>query len=129
MEKNNEVKKVAPLTTAKEESVIVKCERKYPEMTSEFKKILNEQYQLFCAKQLNYGPSNIAGGTLLQTKEDIKFSLTGIFFRINDKIQRIKQLVVLGEKDHVNESVDDTFKDLSIYGIIAQIVMREKWGK
>lgn len=114
----------------KEKSTAIKeCEDKFPEMTKEFKTILNEQYELFCKKQLNYGPSNIAGGTLLQTEDDVRFSLTGIFFRINDKIQRIKQLVVLGKQDNVGESIDDTFQDLSVYGVIAQIVKRDKWGK
>ena len=108
---------------------IKECETRYPEMTKEFKKILNEQYSLFCRKQLNYGPSNISGGTLLQTDEDVRFSLTGLFFRMNDKVQRLKQLVVLGKEDTVGESVDDTFQDLSVYGIIAQIVKRDKWGK
>jgi len=108
---------------------IKECEERYPEMTKEFKKILNEQYELFCRKQLNYGSSNISGGTLLETEDDLRFSLTGLFFRMNDKIQRIKQLVVLGKSDTVGESVDDTFQDLSVYGIIAQIVKRKKWGK
>lgn len=108
---------------------VKECEERYPEMTKEFKKIMREQYELFCRKQLNYGSSNIAGGTLLETDEDLKFSLTGLFFRMNDKIQRIKQLVVLGKSDSVGESVDDTFQDLSVYGIIAQIVKRKKWGK
>lgn len=110
-------------------SVIKECEGSYPEMTKEFKKILNEQYELFCRKQMNYGPSNISGGTLLQTEDDVKFSLTGLFFRMNDKIQRLKQLVVLGKQDTVGESIDDTYQDLSVYGIIAQIVKRGKWGK
>lgn len=110
-------------------TAVQECEKLYPEMTGEFKNILKEQYHLFCKKQLNYGPSNIAGGTLLQTPDDVKFSLTGIFFRINDKIQRIKQLVVLGKPDEVGESVEDTFHDLSVYSIIAQIVRRGKWGK
>jgi len=30
------------------------CEEKYPETTREFKKILKEQYEIFCRKQLNY---------------------------------------------------------------------------
>jgi len=110
-------------------SAVQECETMYPEMTSEFKKILKEQYHLFCKKQLNYGPSNISGGTPLQTDDDVRFSLMGIFFRTNDKIQRIKQLVVLGKKDEVGESVEDTFHDLSVYSIIAQIVRRGKWGK
>ena len=98
-------------------------------MTSEFKKIMEEQYQLFCKKQMNYGPSNISGGTSLRTEEDVKFSLMGLFFRMNDKVQRLKQLVVLGNDDTVGESIDDTYQDLSVYGIIAQIVKRQKWGQ
>lgn len=109
--------------------IIKEMEELYPEMTKEFKNIMREQYDTFCRKQKNYGPHNISGGTLLQTNEDIKFSLSGLFFRINDKIQRIKQLVVLGKEDAVGESVADTFQDLSVYGIIAQIVQRGKWGK
>jgi hypothetical protein len=105
------------------------CEKMYPEMTSEFKKIMEEQYQLFCKKQMNYGPSNISGGTSLRTEEDVKFSLMGLFFRMNDKVQRLKQLVVLGNDDTVGESIDDTYQDLSVYGIIAQIVKRQKWGQ
>ena len=98
-------------------------------MTSEFKKIMEEQYKLFCKKQMNYGPSNISGGTSLRTEEDVKFSLMGLFFRMNDKVQRLKQLVVLGNDDTVGESIDDTYQDLSVYGIIAQIVKRQKWGQ
>jgi len=104
------------------------CEEKYPETTKEFKKIIKEQYEIFCRKQLNYGPDNISGGTALKTNEDIRFSLMGLFFRMNDKVQRLKQLVVLGNQDTVGESVDDTYQDLSVYGIIAQIVKRQKWG-
>ena len=48
---------------------------------------------------------------------------------MNDKINRLKQLVVLGNKDQVGEAIEDTFQDLSVYGIIAQIVKNGKWGK
>jgi hypothetical protein len=110
-------------------SPIKECEGLYPEMTTEFKKILNEQYTIFCKKNLNYGPDNISGGSSLVTEEQRRFSLMGLFFRLNDKVQRIKQLVVLGKEDTVGESVTDTFQDLSVYGIMAQIVARGKWGK
>lgn len=105
------------------------CEAKYPEMTKEFKKILKEEYDLFCRKQLNYGPENIAVGTKCETDQEIKLSLTGIWFRMTDKINRLKQLVLLGNADVVGESIQDTYMDLSVYGIIAQIVTRGKWGK
>jgi len=105
------------------------CETNYPETCKEFKKILNEQYAMFCKKQKNYGPGNISVGTSLETADDIKLSLTGLWFRMNDKIQRLKQLIILGHNDEVGESEQDTFQDLSIYGIIAQIVSAKKWGK
>ena len=105
------------------------CEKHYPKMMKEYKKIMFEQYETFCKKQRNYGPHNISVGTSLETPDDIKLSLTGLWFRINDKIQRLKQLVILGQPDEVGESVQDTFQDLSIYGMIAQIVQNGKWGK
>lgn len=103
------------------------CEEKYPELTAEYKKIMMEQYVLFCKKHRNYGTSNINVGTQLETDADIKLSLTGLWFRINDKINRLKNLVVLGEPDTVGESVEDTLKDLSVYGIIGQIVQQGKF--
>jgi len=103
-------------------------EKEYPETASEFKKIQREQYALFCKKQMDYGPKNISVGTDLRNEEDVKLSLTGLWFRINDKIERLKQLVVF-DKAAQNEPMIDAFKDLSVYGIIAQIVYVKKWGK
>lgn len=110
-------------------NVVEYIESKYPEMTSEYKRIMEEGYQTFCRKQMNYGPDNISVGTVLKTDDDIKLSLTGIWFRVNDKIQRLKNLVVLGKQDQVGESIDDTLQDLGVYAIIAQIVKRKKWAK
>ena len=103
------------------------CETEYPKLTQEYKKIMMEQYILFCKKHRNYGCANINVGTNLETDADVKLSLTGLWFRMNDKIQRLKQLVVLGEPDTVGESITDTFQDLSVYGIIAQIVQQKKF--
>jgi len=105
------------------------CEKEYPKTCETFKQIMADQYVLFCKKQKNYGPGNISVGTDLRTDGDVKLSLTGLWFRINDKIQRLKQLIILGHKDNVGESELDTFQDLSVYGIIAQIVSAKKWGK
>ena len=117
------------MSTETQISATKQCEELYPETTAEFKKILKEQYDLFCRKQLNYGPDNISVGTKLITPEEIKLAQTGLWFRMNDKIQRLKQLVLLNKEDHVGESVQDTYSDLSVYGIIAQIVIRGKWAK
>lgn len=105
------------------------CEHMYPEMMKRFKEIQEEQYKLFASKQRNYGTGNISVGTSLETADDVKLSLTGLWFRLNDKIQRLKQLVVLGQPDEVGESLIDTYQDLSVYGIIAQLVKEQVWGK
>lgn len=109
--------------------VVAEVEGNYPQTTNRFKELMQEQYELFCLKQSNYGPDNISLGTTLEKKEDRKMSQMGLWFRMNDKIQRLKQLVLLGSKDNVGESVKDTYQDLSVYGIICQIVSEGKWGK
>jgi hypothetical protein len=112
-----------------QQSAIAYCEETYPQTCEEFKNILDEMYITFCKKQRNYGPGNISVGTSLESKDDVKLSLTGLWFRLNDKVQRLKQLVVLGQPDEVGESIQDTYEDISVYGIIAQIVQRGKWAK
>ena len=116
--------------TAKAESVIEQMEKEWPEMTKEFKKIQREQYELFLHKQHDYGPGNISVGTQLQTPEEIKLSLTGLWFRMNDKLQRVKTLLMTGRDSAVkDEPLEDAYLDVSNYGIMATIVSRDKWGK
>ncbi len=115
---------------SKAESVIDQMEREWPEMTDEFKKIQREQYELFLHKQHDYGPGNISVGTQLQTPEEVHLSLTGLWFRMNDKIQRLKNLLMSGKQNAVEgETVEDAYLDVSNYGIMATIVGRDKWGK
>lgn len=109
--------------------IVRNIEQEYPEMMQEYRRIMWHQYEVFCKKQTNYGPGNISLGTDLTKSEDVKMSLIGLWFRMNDKIQRLKNLVVLGKNDTVGESEIDTFQDLSVYGIIAQLVSNKKWAK
>ena len=113
----------------KNPAIVKQIEAEYPETTAEYMRIVMESYETFCLKQSNYGPSNISVGTNARSEDEIKLSLLGLFFRLNDKISRIKQLVVLGKQDNVGEAVDDTFQDMGVYAIIAQIVKRGVWGK
>tara|TARA_B100000035_G_scaffold163661_1_gene139416 strand:+ start:371 stop:772 length:402 start_codon:yes stop_codon:yes gene_type:complete len=93
------------------QDVVKYMERTYPEMTGEFLKIQSEQYELFCRKQYDYGPQNIAVGTILKTPEDIKLSLLGLWFRMNDKIERMKTLLLRnGENSVEGEPVTDSFQ-------------------
>jgi len=114
----------------KEESIIEQMEREWPEMTHEFKKIQREQYELFLHKQHDYGPGNISVGTQLLTEDEVHLSLTGLWFRMNDKIQRLKNLLMSGRENAVEgEPLEDAYLDVSNYGIMATIVSRSKWGK
>jgi len=117
-------------TDLKSRDVVTLMENEWPEMTEEFRKIQREQYVLFLHKQHDYGPGNISVGTNLQTKEEVKLALTGLWFRMNDKLQRVKTLL-LGEKKSAvqDEPLEDAYLDVSNYGIMATIVGRGKWGK
>ena len=109
-------------------SSITAMKEKYPEIAKAFEAIMKEEYELFAKKMLDYGKANIAVGTALESEEEVKLALTGLFFRMNDKVQRIKNIVVMGNKPNVqDETILDTFRDLSIYGVIAQIVATNKW--
>ena len=111
-------------------TVVEQMEFEWPQMTAEFQKIQREQYELFLHKQHDYGPGNISVGTQLQTEEEIKLSLTGLWFRMNDKIQRLKTLLMGGRESAVNgEPMEDAFLDVSNYGSMATIVKNGKWGK
>ena len=111
-----------------DEVAVQLMEQQYPKTTEEFKRLQQEQYELFCKKQMDYGPSNISVGTNLITEEEVKMSLTGLWFRMNDKIQRIKNLLMNNQKIN-NEPLEDSFLDVSNYGIMATIVKNGKWGK
>mgnify|MGYP003132494584 CR=1 FL=1 len=111
------------------EDIISKIEKEWPEMTKQFQAIQQEQYRLFCIKQNDYGTGNIAMGTMLDSPENIRLSLTGLIVRMNDKINRLLNLVVKNGEMPENEPISDSFMDLSVYGIMSQIVDKGKWGK
>ena len=119
-EKDNTKEEINPITF---------IEKHYPETAKAFQEIQYEQYETFCKKQMDYGPSNIAMGTSLDTDEEKRLSKIGLIVRINDKIQRLINLVVKNNRKAQNEPTIDAFKDLACYGIIAQIVEAGKWGK
>jgi len=103
-------------------------EKTYPELAQEFQQIQKEQYELFAAKMMDYGLQNIALGSNLEKEEDINLSITGIWLRCNDKINRLKNMLQRNGKNYVKgEAMIDSFIDISNYGIIAQLVMRGKW--
>ena len=125
-----EIKERELLVNTERLTIIEQMEKDWPKMTQEFKKIQREQYVLFLHKQHDYGPGNISVGSQLQTPEEVKLSLTGLWCRMNDKIQRLKTLLMGDREAAVNgEPMEDAFLDVSNYGIMATIVKNGKWGK
>ena len=123
-------KEVNSYLTGDHGDIVTMMEQEWPQMTKEFKRLQREQYILFLHKQHDYGPGNISVGTQLQTKEEVKLSLTGLWFRMNDKLQRVKTLLMNNRENAVkDEPLEDAFLDVSNYGIMATIVKNGKWGK
>jgi hypothetical protein len=111
-----------------EERAIKDFERTYPELAEAFAEVQAEQYALFAKKMMDYGLSNIALGSDLTTKEDRDLSITGIWLRCNDKINRLKNLLKRNGQNYVQgETMIDSFIDIANYGIIAMLVIRGKW--
>lgn len=102
--------------------------REYPTIYEGYKQIMEEQFELFAQKHLDYGLGNIAAGTPLANDEETKFAMTGLWYRISDKVNRWKNMIIKN-RSFYNESLTDTFQDLTNYGIIAQLVSQGKWKK
>jgi len=92
------------------------------------KEIINEfltDIQLFDKKQGDYGPQNIS-----------KFGVIGVLIRSSDKIERLVNLYKTATLKKTNtptprnqdETVEDTWADLSVYGAIARIINKGKWN-
>lgn len=82
--------------------------------------VYDELMSVLLKKHKDYGPKNIAdapGG-----------ALNGLRVRIHDKIARINNLIDR-HSDPMYESIEDSFKDLANYAIIALLVLRDKWDK
>ena len=103
-------------------------EKHYPTIYNGYKTIMEEQFELFAKKHLDYGMSNISAGTQLASQDEIDFALTGLWYRVSDKISRWKNLIITRRASQ-NEPLTDTYRDIANYGIIAQLVERGWWKK
>lgn len=106
----------------KNQSILNQMNKEYPETIDTFKLVNAMQLGLFAKKQADYGPGNIS------MNGNIPLALIGLGVRMNDKTQRILNLTY-NKNEPNNESLKDSFMDISIYGIIAQILIEGAWGK
>ena len=98
----------------------------YPTIYRGYQEILDEQFELFAKKHLDYGMHNISAGTNLDSNDEVEFAMTGLYYRMSDKINRWKNLII-SKRNPKNETIIDTFQDITNYGIIAQLVRRGLW--
>lgn len=126
---NNEIEKIViEMRKTHKELMIEKFEAEYPHLATSFKKLQEDQYTMFASKMSDYGLGNISLGTKLETSDEKKMSLSGIFFRVNDKINRWKNMLIKGGEAQ-NEPLVDSWKDISVYCLIAQLVDGDNWKK
>jgi hypothetical protein len=92
-------------------------------LTHEFIKIALEDIRTFDEKQHDYGSTNIS-----ETGE------IGVLIRANDKMARLKNLNPLLRLQNglepieaKNESVEDSWRDGSVYCVIARMLRRGVW--
>jgi len=72
---------------------------------------------LFDKKQHDYGSGNIA-----------QFGDLGVLIRINDKVQRLKTLLMSGEEPKFSEEgLKDTWMDIAVYGVIGYMCHQGMW--
>jgi plasmid replication initiation protein len=82
--------------------------------------IMDEIGNLLITKQMDYGPGNINnahGGPI-----------NGLLVRIGDKFERLKNLFKSGTTPKY-ESIEDSFKDMANYAVIALMIQRGVWPK
>ena len=104
-------------------------EEVYPRMCVSFETITDEMFELFKKKQSDYGPTNIGmGNRTIDTDGDVEKSMIGLTVRMNDKIQRLMNLV-LDRKSPQIESFEDTLIDIANYAVMAKLVINKEWGK
>lgn len=89
------------------------------------RRIFHDQYAIMVRKQHDYGPGNIAA-----------FGELGVLVRLSDKFERLKHLLVTQDaagrvvprtEAPTNESIEDSYRDLLNYALIALMVRQGLW--
>lgn len=81
-------------------------------------RILREQLDLMVRKNADYSSDNI--------RVD---GLRGVAVRLVDKVSRLRNLLSKPESERNFESVLDTLRDISNYGVIGQLLESGEWGR
>lgn len=121
-----EVKDYREATMSAVDFIQDKYGKEYAGLLKNFRDLQLEQYLLFARKNHDYGMKNITAGSDLETEDEVKFVLTGLWFRISDKVNRWKNIIKNGWTVET-EPFLDTLQDIANYAIIAEMVARGLW--
>ena len=75
-----------------------------------------ECVRLLDKKQKDYGPKNIT-----------RFGVRGVSVRLYDKVERLANLLMDRNESPQNESLEDTFRDITNYGLIGLMLLSDEW--
>lgn len=81
-----------------------------------FEEVSKELLEMFKKKHQDYGKGNI-----------LDMGELGISFRISEKFNRIKHLL-MSHKKPTNESIEESWIDIAVYAIIA-VLLKRSWFK
>lgn len=81
-----------------------------------FEEVCKELTDLFIRKHKDYGKENI-----------LEIGELGISFRITEKLSRLKNLLLQNKKPQF-ESLEETWKDIGVYAVIA-VMLKRSWFK
>ena len=94
--------------------IIIMRNPKY--LDESFAIVCQEMLEMFKKKHKDYGKGNI-----------LDMGELGIAFRISEKFNRIKHLLMQGKKP-ANELIDESWIDIGVYAVIA-VLLRRSWFK
>lgn len=82
-----------------------------------YREVCGQLTDMFIKKHKDYGKGNI-----------LSIQELGIAFRISEKIERLKNLLIT-KREPNNESIEETWLDISVYAIIAILFRRGLFQK
>ncbi len=91
--------------------------------SEEFHAELKSLGELHDRKQRDYGTDSDPFANVRASEDFGIPAWMGCLIRMNDKVQRLKTFCKTGELS--NEGVEDSFRDLAVYSIIALCLFRE----
>lgn len=110
-----------------DDELISRFAETYPNLCKSLEDLQYENFVMMSGKTLDYGMNNIKQGGDIENAEDRKIMLMAIWFRMNEKLQRIRNIIFKDNQNTTYEPMIDSFKDISNFGLIAELVYNKKW--